>query len=212
MTGSMRTTGQSRYSPEALFLHLRAVRYSDPAFDIFSNANRQWRENWCAARLARAFERAGTPCAVWAEDANSQRAFDFQLEVGGELLPFQTTEVLHAGRLRNKELRELPSTPTFDDRFAKEEQATAWVRDRIAAKLAKLGGAVTDLHLLVYANFSAFDQRPVPYRLVCAEVARPWASAWVMFDHYVFCLSGSPVLPSVQHWLTISDDATPAPD
>lgn len=204
-------TGVNRFTPEGLLKHYEQQREGIDLRDFFSRPqHKKLQEIWCAAQFGRGLQSAGVDCAVWVSDADEQTEADFGIEAYGIRHDFQLTEVLSPGRRRGDEYRGKSEGPWADSDW---EQGTLhggdWIRNAITHK-ARRYGDVSDLHLLIYVNFPAWDQTYERLQAVTATESRVFASVWLMTGHMLCCVRPSLTLPLAAGWHPIvHPDATP---
>jgi len=154
------------------------------------------RELWCAAQFATGFEQHIGECWIRFEE---DQDYDFLLEVAGDQHPFQVTEVQQPGRKRGDEYRAVENgAPTLglEDWEPGTALGNTWIRAGIEKKLDRYG-EVSQLHLLVYANFFAYERRFEDLAAACAEVAARFASCWVITGDAICSLKVDPSIGGI---------------
>lgn len=197
-----------RYSPDELLAKYRAARGSISAEDFFSKpAYKKIQELWCAAHFSMAYSAFIQECWVHIADRDLQTDTDFELEVRGVLHPFQITEVQLPGRRRGDEYRgKAPPAWEQEDYSEGSEKGASWVRAGIDKKFSGYGGSVTHLNLLVYLNFPAWDQQFHDMRDATGDVARKFASVWLLNGNALCTVAPNPSLEfSAEGWLMIPE-------
>lgn len=193
----------ARYAPDELLEKYRAIREEVDSREFFTRPkHKKTQEIWCAAHFGRHYEHGVGPCHILIEDHDEQTDADFELEVAGDMHPFQITEVQAPGRRRGDEYRREVSTPaTVEDWSDGTKNGPQWIRDGIEKKLQRYGGRVSHLNLLVYLNFPAYDQQFKDIRDACADVASPFASVWLLNGNAAACIWSQTVLFGPEGWL-----------
>jgi hypothetical protein len=198
---------RARYEPEALLAKYRAIRQNISAREFFRSPKHQkTMEMWCAAHFARAYARYVHPCAVVIDDVDSQTDVDFELELNSTCHPFQVTEVMELGRRRGDEYRHGdPAGARADDIESGIAHGADWVRAALENKLARGYAGVGNLNLLAYLNFAGRNQEYVHLREVCGDVARRFASVWLLNGNTVCCIHPNANIPSWEGWMIIEE-------
>jgi hypothetical protein len=201
---------RARYEPEALLAKYRAIRGGISAKEFFRSPKHQKTvEMWCAAHFARAYARYVRPCAVLIDDVDVQTEVDFELELDGMCHPFQATEVMEPGRRRGDEYRNGDPVGSRDDDI---ESGTAlganWVRGGLENKLARGYAGVNKLNLLVYLNFVGRNQEYPYLRGICRDVARQFASVWLLNGNTLCCIHPNANIPSWEGWMIIEESGS----
>lgn len=192
----------TRYSPDELYAKFRSARDVITPRDFFNKpVYKKTQELYCAARFAQALSRVRN-CWVHVSDIDEQTDADFHLEVEGQHLPFQITEVQIPDRRRGDEYKqaEIPSE-NMEHWDSGTEHGFIWIRDAVQKKHDRYGGNVAGLNLLVYANFPAYEHDFEEICRVSQEVASKFASVWVVNGNGACCIKGSEALGDKCPWL-----------
>jgi hypothetical protein len=140
-------------------------------------------------------------CHILIEDHDEQSDADFKLEAAGTIHPFQITEIQAPGRRRGDEYKQEPLIKvTVEDWTDGTENGARWTRDAIEKKLNRYGGQVSNLNLLVYLNFPAYDQKYYDIRETCADVCLPFASVWLLNGNATACVWSQSTLSGPEGW------------
>jgi hypothetical protein len=192
----------TRYSPDELYAKFRNAHDVVTPREFFNRpAHKKTQELYCAARFAQALARV-RDCWVVVSDVDEQTDADFHLQVEGQQLPFQITEVQIPGRRRGDEYKEdeLPRA-TVESWDSGTEHGPIWIRDAVQKKHDRYGGNVSELNLLVYANFQAYEHDFEELCLASADVASKFASVWVVNGNGACCIKGGDALGDRRPWL-----------
>lgn len=194
----------SRYSPDELYAKFSDAHDAVTAREFFNSpAHKKTQELYCAARFAQALSRV-CDCWVHVSDIDEQTDADFYLEVEGQLFPFQITEVQMPGRRRGDEYkRDGSPTSTLESWDSGTAQGAIWIRDAVQKKHDRYGGNVAGLHLLVYANFQAYEHDFDEMCRASQDVASRFASVWVVNGNGACCIKGHATLGGACPWLFI---------
>lgn len=193
------------YSPSELYEKFRDTRNSVSPKEFFSSPeHKKTQEVWCIAQFSRAFLSNLGACSVLVADHDEQTDTDFYLEVRGIPYPFQITEVQTAGRRRGDEYknRELMSS-TLQSWDSGTEQGALWIRESIQKKYDRYGRNVSALNLLIYVNFPAYEHDYDEICGVTGDLAKKFASVWLLSGNGACCVSGSKALGGPHPWLFI---------
>lgn len=193
---------KTRYSPDELYAKFEGAHDRVTPREFFNKPqHKKTQEFYCAARFGQALSKVH-PCWIHVADYDEQKDADFELEIAGKLLPFQITEVQMPGRRRGDEYKEdrLPNAKVESwDRGTGD--GPSWIRDAIQKKCERYGGNVSRLHLLVYANFQAYEHDFNDLCIATATVAAPFASVWVVNGNAACCVKGCVELGPARPWL-----------
>ncbi len=198
---------RTKYQPAALLEKYKIIRdqISDKEF-FCSPKHQKTQEIWCAAHFSRAYERYLAPSYVLIDDSDIQTEVDFDLEVANIAHPFQVTEAMEPGRRRGDEYRySSPVDARHDDIESGAEQGAWWIRAAIEKKLDKHYAGSSELNLLVYLNFAGRDQKFNHLRATCQDVARQFASVWLLNGNALCCIQPNPRIHSLENWLVIEE-------
>jgi len=199
------------YSPDELYAKFKMAHDGANPREFFNSPeHKKTQELWCAAQFGRAFSSNLSPCFLLVTDHDEQTVADFYLKVGGENHPFQITEVQVPGRRRGDEYKnEEPKGATLENWDLGTEQGPVWVRESIQKKFNRYGGKVSELNLLVYANFVAYEH---DYERMCrgtSDLASKFASVWLINGNGTCCITGSQALGGSHPWLFIPQSEAP---
>ena len=191
------------YSPDELYAKFRRIHdAAGPKRFFNSPEHKKTQELWCAAQFGRAFLANLGPCSLLISDQDEQTDADFHLEVAGILHPFQITEVQIPNRRRGDEYRsENVKGATLESWDSGTVQGTVWVREAIQKKYDRYGRSVSELNLLVYVNFPAYEHDYEELCRVAGDSAKEFASVWLLNGNGVCCVSGSKTLGGPYPWL-----------
>lgn len=175
-----------------------------PSERLFVSANPKYRvlfEQWCAGSFGSGYARFVARCEIAVNDQRTRGDADFFLRAGGLTFPFQMVEAMEDGRRRSDEYRKPGLTPYQPERGATE--GPGWLETAVQGKLKKRYAGASNLHLLVYANFTAQN-------LQFADVARrlerfhdEFASVWVMAFNVMGSVFSTEELGSINGWATL---------
>lgn len=201
-------------TPEEAFAQFEAARMGLTTAEFFTRppASRL-QELWCAAHFARGFQEHIESCQIRFEE---EQDFDFELQVRGELHPFQITEVQAPGRRRGDEYRAIDSGVACSSREVLEsgtEHGHEWIRERIQKKLDRYAD-VSGLNLLVYANFRALELSWEVLADSCSDSSSKFESVWVVTGNGLCTLKTHPVLASIPRysWAIIQESVSDEED
>jgi hypothetical protein len=162
-------------------------------------------ERWCAGSFGSAYGVYVAPCEVAVNDQGTRGDADFFLRTRGSVFAFQTVEVIEPGRRRGDEYRKPGLTPYEPGRAAAD--GPEWLETGVRGKLEKRYAGARDLHLLVYANFTAEALQFADVAARLAGFRGEFASVWVMAHHVFGSVFSSAELGSVAGWRTIRTPA-----
>ena len=172
------------YTPEEAYLLFRQRREQMSAERFFNDPDASTlRDIWLAAHFGHAYSQAFTPCRLLLDESR-KHDWDFILAVDGMHHPFQATEAQQPGRRRGLEYRELASGSRPSVVSESWEPGTVngpnWIKDAIELKRQKHYSGESELNLLVYANFTAYQLEFSRVQAVCQPFAQAFHSAWVI--------------------------------
>jgi hypothetical protein len=172
-----------------------------PPVKLFTDpAHQKLREKWCAAMFGMGYEKFVEPCEVALNDTPLQLDADFFLKVREQEYPFQLAEVQEDGRRRGDEYKgfangSLRSVPYDPERGRLE--GPDWIAAAIQRKAGKNYSNSQNLHLTIYANFSASGlqyqevvRRATPY-------TKAFASIWLITSLHIATLIPGQTLGSI---------------
>lgn len=198
---------RTKYDPEALLDKYRVIRNGVSENEFFRSPKHQkTMEMWCAAHFARAYARYVHSCFVLIDDKDIQTDVDFDLEINGVTHPFQVTEVTEPDRRRGDEYksgkRSVIYTPNIE---LGTELGSTWVRDALEKKLAKHYADSSELNMLAYLNFAGRNQQYVELRDKCTDVAKHFASVWLLNGNTFCCIRSNERIQSWEGWMLIDE-------
>lgn len=193
------------YSPDELYAKFRQIHDAAGPKKFFNSPeHKKTQELWCAAQFGRAFLSNLGSCTLLVADHDEQTDVDFCLEVAGVRHPFQITEVQVPDRRRGDEYKnEALKGATLESWDSGTAQGASWVREAIQKKYDRYGGNVSALNLLVYVNFPAYEHDYEEIRQVTGDLAKEFASVWLLNGNGACCVSGSKALGGPHPWLFI---------
>ena len=195
----------SLYTPSELSEKYQLIRATVSDQDFFQKPrNQKMQELWCATQFAAGFQNTISPCNVWWSDRDEQTAADFELEAHGRRHPFQLTEVQSPGRRRGDEYRYEQEGPWSDSDWRKgAAEGKQWITAAIAKKASHYPDS-SQLNLLVYVNFSAWNQEYIEICTAARDAAAPFFSVWLMTGTHFCCIRENVSLPPCSGWAAIA--------
>lgn len=195
-----------RYRPAELFEKYREIRVATSDEDFFNRPEHQrTQELWCAAHFANAYDKYLAPCMVLLDESTSNTDTDFDLETAGKIFPFQVSEVQEPGRRRGTEYRQPEHLRPEHDLSRGSVLGPQWVREGIQKKVVKRYANAHTLNLLIYLNFPAWQQQYHDIRNACAEVAKTFASIWLLNGNTMCVIKANLDLPAFEGWMPIPE-------
>ena len=195
-----------RYKPDELFEKYRRIRVATADEEFFGRPeHKRTQELWCAAHFAKAYNQYLAPCMVLIDESTTNSDTDFDLEIAGKVFPFQVSEVQEPGRRRGDEYKQPEHLRPTHDLSRGSALGPQWVRDGIQRKAAKRYADAQSLNLLIYLNFSAWEQQYHDIRNACAEAVDSFGSVWLLNGNTMCVIKPSPDLSSFEGWLVIPE-------
>ena len=193
-----------RYLPAELMAKHKAMLECVPVSEFMRSPKYQKsKEEWCAAHFSQGYNKYISPCAVHVEEIDPQNDTDLELEVSGERYPVQSTEVQEPGRRRGDEYKTIAiGTESNRDWSPGTKNGSLWIAAAIEKKRDRYG-RLSNLNLLVYANFPAYDMSYDQIKLVASEYSEPFASVWLLTGDCMACIRPNPSLGHLPAWLRI---------
>ena len=197
-----------QYLPSELAAKHESIRSTITVEDFFRNPKHQrLREEWCAANFAQGYYRHLQPCLVYIEEVDPQNDTDFELGVANKRYPFQITEVQEPNRRRSDEYKNYTLGKVIDEDWSQgTEEGPTWIKSAIEKKLQRYG-SVSNLNLLVYVNFPAYEINYTKVKEVTEASTKPFASVWLLTGDAMACLKVNPDLGTLNAWLGILQSA-----
>lgn len=195
---------RKRYSPDELLLKYSEIREGCTTEEFMrSPTHKKTQELWCAAHFSRAYQAVFGPCWIHISDSDEQEIADFWFEVGPLLHPFQITETLDPDRRRGDEYKrfvEGEGASILEDWGRGTDLGPEWTAKRIKAKADRYGSGSESVNLLVYLNFTAYDQQYVELRETAREQAAKFRSVWLLNGNAFCCIKPNPDIPAFEYW------------
>jgi hypothetical protein len=182
------------YRPKELESIFKAKAGSiSPSEFIRKPQHKELKEMWCAVRFGLGYEKFVGPCSI-SVDLEENSDADFVLKTDAGEFPFQTRIADVPERRMGDDYKPepdgtLPPRPYEPERGRIE--GPEWIAAAVKEKIEKRYSTAKNLHLLIYANFSAHD---LQYKAVCGAVRQykeEFASIWLITNHQIGSLTES---------------------
>jgi hypothetical protein len=179
--------------------------------ELFTAAGSRYqkmRERWCTGVFGIGYGRHIRPCRVAVNDTRSREDADFFLEVGDQRFPFQSAECQDPGRRRGDEYRRFATGAPTSMRYEPEKGRTegpSWIATTIANKIARNYSRVSDLRLLVYANFNAHQLELNDIRIRTRPHEGRFASVWIITNMHLCAVESDAALGGLPEWKAVFD-------
>ena len=138
---------------------------------------------WVASHFGRAYAEFVAACRL-EFDLVAAHEWDFRLLANDSFYPFQITEALEPGRKRGREYREIEREEIARTKLESWEPGTkngpSWIAGAIERKVKKHYAGASELNLLVYANFPAYQLEYERVEACSAALADSFNSTWVI--------------------------------
>ena len=199
--------GKMTYTPEELLAKYRGIQDGLSVEQFFrAPGMSRVREMWCAAHFARAYERYVKACSVRIDDEDDQEDFDFELGVADQWYLFQVAEVMEPDRRRSAEYKDfVEGRARLEDWSRGTDNGAEWIRLAIRRKLQKKYARASELHLLLYLNFAAYEQQYLRIREHCSAELQGFRSIWLLNGNALCCLKPALGLGLFEGWLQIPE-------
>jgi hypothetical protein len=138
---------------------------------------------------------------------------DFNLAVDSQLYPFQATEAQQPGRTRGYDYKQQAAGNRpkmyLEDWEPGTRYGHEWIREGVVKKRKKNYASEDNLHLVVYANFGAYQLEYAQLRDTCTPVLGDFASVWVVTGDSICTLRGHPNVGVVKgcEWVVIEESS-----
>lgn len=141
------------------------------------------KERWCAGMFGVGYSKYVQPCEVAINDGAYRADVDFFARAAGKEWGFQLAEVQEPARRRGFEYKQLAAGTMRTFPYEPErgtQEGTRWLADGARRKKEKNYAGSADLHLLLYANFSAQGLTHSALVTDLLPFSTDFASLWVV--------------------------------
>lgn len=201
--------GLIRHTPNELLAKYQEIRNSCTTESFMrSPVHQKTQEIWCAAHFSMAYQTAFGECWVHISERDEQTAEDFWFEFKKECHPFQIAMVVDPVRRMGDEYKGViddKNISILEDWSAGTENGPSWVAERIAAKAKKYGDDSARLNLLLYLNFTAYEQNYWLLRNAANAHSAIFRSVWLLNGNAFCCIKEHTTLPWFHHWHEAAD-------
>lgn len=188
---------------EAIF-EKRAANVSPSDF-IRKPQHKDLKEMWCALRFGLGYEKFVKPCLIKVGlEENSDT--DFVVKVDAGEFPFQTTIADVPERRMGDDYKPEPDGRLSVRPYEPERgriEGPKWIADAVKNKVEKQYSTAKNLHLLIYANFSAHE---LDYQMVSVEIRKyedKFSSIWLITNHTICSVKVNCELGEIQQFRAI---------
>lgn len=196
--------GLVRYSPGELLAKYQEIRDSCTTDSFMrSPLHQKTQEMWCAAHFSKAYQTVAGDCWVHISEKDEQTPEDFWLEFKDVLHPFQIAMVVDPARRMGDEYKGViddKNVSVLEDWTTGTENGPSWIATRIAAKAEKYGEDSARLNLLLYLNFTAYEQNHWQLRNEANLHSEKFRSVWLLNGNAFCCIKEHENLPGFQLW------------